>query len=72
MGEIVRETPTMLVIKLTTKTFEPKSSHTFTHKFTKERRKYLMEGFIPFEKKFYKKNGQEVGGNKFIVNYKIS
>jgi hypothetical protein len=70
IGEVVRETPEMWVIKLVKKTFEPKSSMVFTHTFNRAQQKHHNEGFVPTEKKFWKKSGREVGGERFIVDHK--
>lgn len=67
-GIIVRKTPTMLIVKITNRTFEAKSSKVFTHRFSKEdiERFEIKE---PFEKRFYKTTGYEVGGEWSIANH---
>lgn len=67
VGELVRETPKMLVIKITKRTFETKSSRTLTHKFTKSDRKWYGDK-CGFERRFWKENGKEVGGDAFIIS----
>jgi hypothetical protein len=47
-----------------------KSSMVFTHTFNRAQQKHHNEGFVPTEKKFWKKSGREVGGERFIVDHK--
>ena len=66
IGELVRETPRMFVLKITKRTFEPKSSATFTHKFKANEREFYSKCF-PYEKRFWKETGIEVGGTSMII-----
>ncbi len=68
IGKLVRETPSMWVIKITKRTFEPKSSMTSTYKFTKTDKEYMKDAAVGKEKKFWKDSGKEVGGSWFIVS----
>ena len=69
VGEIVRETPKMIIVKVTGKTFKSKSSATLTHKFTKGEREWHLDRFKPYERRFWKDTGYEVGGTAHLIDY---
>ena len=74
IGEIVKQTPKQLVIKLVKRTFEPKSNSakTITQTFTKAEKEWFTECFIPREMRFWKATGKQVGcGEWFIVNHEL-
>lgn len=66
-GIILRETPKMIIVKVTGKTFESKSSNTLTSKFNKAQKDWHMEGFEPFDKRFWKDTLLEVGGTSRLI-----
>jgi hypothetical protein len=67
VGKVIRETPKMFIVLITGKDFTAKSGKNFTHVFSKSEQKWFMENFKPYEKKFWKKNHLEVGGDAWIV-----
>lgn len=63
-AKVIGETPTMWKVEITGFIFDKKTSGTgVTHKFTKERREFYLEGFKPYTKNYYKSNLREVGGD---------
>lgn len=66
IGEIIKETPKTIIIKILKRTFESKTSGTgITHNFTKGEREWFG-GECNFTRKFWKETGKEIGGKTFI------
>lgn len=70
LGEIISETPCTVTLKISRVVFTPKSSKTFTHKFSKAEREHFssIKGQI---RKFWKKSGFQIGSQKTFLMQKL-
>jgi hypothetical protein len=67
IGKIIRETKKQIIVRVTERTFEDKSSKTFTHKFDEESIEWFSKFGVNQTKRFWKHNNLEVGGTAFII-----
>jgi hypothetical protein len=66
IGEIIRETPKTIIVKIIKRTFESNTSGTGrTYKFSKGDKEWFG-GELNFTRKFWKETGKEIGGETFI------